>query len=44
MIIIIGIKITNEPPKGLKSNLARSFDDMSEEVFEAAAVLYIPFI
>jgi dynein heavy chain len=31
-----GIKITNEPPKGLKSNLARSYDDLSEEVYNAA--------
>lgn len=28
------IKLTNEPPKGLKSNLMRSLIDMNEETFE----------
>ena len=28
-----GIKITNEPPKGLKSNLVRTFGDINPTVF-----------
>jgi dynein heavy chain len=28
-----GIKITNEPPKGIKANLARTYLDMTEEEF-----------
>lgn len=30
-----GIKITNEPPKGLRANLARTFQDISPEIYES---------
>ncbi len=30
-----GIKITNEPPKGLKNNLARTFHEVKEEFYES---------
>lgn len=29
-----GIKVTNEPPKGLRANLARSFADISQDKFD----------
>ena len=30
-----GIKITNEPPKGLKNNLARTFNEVKEDFYES---------
>ena len=32
-----GIKLTNEPPKGLKANLLRTFNDIQEKDFESCS-------
>ena len=33
-ILQAGIKLTNEPPKGLRANLKRTYDDMTEAEFD----------
>ena len=37
MQLFTGLKITNEPPKGLKANMGRTFNDMENEIYEQAA-------
>jgi dynein heavy chain len=32
-----GIKVTNEPPRGLRANLTRTFQDISSEEFESGS-------
>jgi dynein heavy chain len=34
-VLQTGIKITNEPPKGLKANMAGTFDNTGEDMYEA---------
>jgi dynein heavy chain len=36
-VLQTGIKITNEPPRGLKANLTRTFADVTEEDWEGSA-------
>ena len=35
-----GVKLTNEPPKGLKANLGRTFQDVTPENYEGCSKSY----
>merc|ERR1719183_110900 len=39
LVLQNGIKLTNEPPKGIKANINRTFYDMSAEQYEHCAKL-----
>ena len=40
-VLQTGIKFTSEPPKGLKSNMYKSFSEMPSEYFEACEKPYV---
>eukprot|EP00971_Amphidinium_carterae_P260521 5168724-Amphidinium_carterae.2 len=38
-----GVKITNEPPKGLRANLGRTFNDITDDVYESCETKPLEF-
>lgn len=38
-----GVKITNEPPKGLRANMGRQFQDLNDDVYEGCAAKPMEF-